>query len=307
MKTLMKPLALPKVTIERPGWIPSEITHDWDVCPYAYQTEEELMPAGGLHGQFLAYMMEVLRDALQKRGLMFLMDVFMLYRDKKGIKQRIGPDLLLMPYRFPPPSSYDLDVEPPPLCVVEVTSPSSHLSDLEKKVDFYLNLGIPTYLAIDAITPHSQPRSQIELHVWRSVGGQAREMRPDAQGGLALPEMGLKILAHGQQISFVDLLTGEYLFDTTQLLTVLRMERQAHLSDYLALQKERQARLDERQARLKAEAQAKSEALARFKAELERNELKAKMAKSMLQEGVDLTLVARVTGLSVEELAELHD
>jgi hypothetical protein len=38
-------------TLDRPGWIPPEITHDWDSNPYAYQTEGELMAAGGLQGK----------------------------------------------------------------------------------------------------------------------------------------------------------------------------------------------------------------------------------------------------------------
>ncbi len=40
---------------ERPAWIPSHITENWDTDPFVYQTEEELMPAGGLHGQLLSY------------------------------------------------------------------------------------------------------------------------------------------------------------------------------------------------------------------------------------------------------------
>lgn len=48
-------------TLDRPGWIPAEITHDWDTNPYAYQTEEELMAAGGLHGQLPAHIVEILR------------------------------------------------------------------------------------------------------------------------------------------------------------------------------------------------------------------------------------------------------
>ena len=66
---------------ERPAWIPPEIGSDWDPNPYAYQTEEELMPAGGLHGKILAY---VMRDFLERRELMLLMDTFMFYRDEEG-------------------------------------------------------------------------------------------------------------------------------------------------------------------------------------------------------------------------------
>ena len=42
-----------KVNVDRPGWIPPEITDGWNPNPYAYQTEAELMPGGGLHGNIL--------------------------------------------------------------------------------------------------------------------------------------------------------------------------------------------------------------------------------------------------------------
>ena len=244
--------------LDRPGWIPTEITHDWDTNPYAYQTEEELMPGGGLHGQLLAYLMELLRATLKARGLMLLMDTFMLYRDKQGIKQRIAPDLLLMPFCFPPPSAYDLDVEPPPLCVVEVTSTKSHFRDLQQKVPFYLDLGIPFYLAIDAITTRAQLRKQIELHGWRLVDKQPCRIDPAADGSLALPAMGLRIRALGQRIMFSDEATGELLCDSEQLNTALQAERQA-------LQAERQAHLKTLEA-----YQAAEEEIARLRALLEK-------------------------------------
>ncbi|MCP4702302.1 MAG: hypothetical protein GY862_36400 [Gammaproteobacteria bacterium] len=64
---------------DRPAWIPEEIIRDWDTSPYAYQTEEELMPGGGLHGQMWAYISELLRFPLKTRGLMLVFDSFMLY------------------------------------------------------------------------------------------------------------------------------------------------------------------------------------------------------------------------------------
>ena len=156
----------PSKTIDRPAWIPPEITHDWDTNPYAYQTEEELMPAGGAHNQLLAYMMELLRHVLKGKGLMLLMDTFMLYRDQQGKKHRIAPDLLLMPYREEVPSAYDLDIEDQPTCIIEVTSPKSHLKDLEDNVSLYFGLDIQTYLVIDAITPQGKTRTQIQLHLY---------------------------------------------------------------------------------------------------------------------------------------------
>jgi Uma2 family endonuclease len=241
---------------DRPGWIPAEIPANWDPNPYAYQTEEELMPAGGLHGQLIAYIVELLRHVLVDRGLMLLIDTFLLYRDERGVKQRIAPDLLLMPARFPPPSAYDLDEEPPPLLLMEVTSPKSRVADMEHKSAFYMNLGVPAYLAIDAITSTGRLRRRIELHLWRRVDGEMQAITPDEDDGFSLPEMGVRVLADGQCIRFIDLATGERLLDSSELAASLVAERQQRSAEH-------QARIAEHQARQRAEAE-----LARLQAEL---------------------------------------
>ena len=149
-----------KPKVDRPGWVPAWVDEDWDENPYAYQTEGELMPAGGLHGQILAYLMELLRHILAKRGLMILLDTFMLFHDEEGVKRRIAPDLMITGWREEPPSAYDLEVEPLPFGVLEVTSPKSQMADKEKKMAFYLGQGIPLYVVIDAVTRRGKPRKQ---------------------------------------------------------------------------------------------------------------------------------------------------
>ncbi|MFQ5616224.1 MAG: Uma2 family endonuclease [Anaerolineales bacterium] len=258
----------PPISLDRPGWIPDHIIRDWDPSPYAYQTEEELMPAGGLHGQILAYLMELLRHMLEKRELMFLMDAFLLYRNERGVKRRVAPDLLLMPFRFPPPSAYDLDVEPPPALVVEVTSPNSHFKDLEANVSFYLGLGIGAYLVIDAITPGSQLREPIDVHLWRHVQGGIRKIRPDRDGALTLPEMGVQIFTRKDHIKLVDMATGETLRD-------MEAERQARW------EAERRAWESERRA-WESERQAETERQTRQAAEARVRELEAKLRKTGL-------------------------
>ncbi len=198
---------------DRPGWIPPEITDNWDTNPYSYQTEEELMPAGGLHGRLLAYILEILGAFIEAQGLMLLADTFMLYRDRKGVKRRISPDLLLMPFRFPPPSAYDLDTEPPPICVAEITSPKSRLNDLKNKLAFYTSLGIPAYLAIDAVTTRSQLRERIQIYLWRKTGNNLCEISPDKEGYLYLPEMNLRLKSEKQQIIFKDAVSEKILHD----------------------------------------------------------------------------------------------
>jgi len=222
------------VPYDRPGWIPPEITKNWDSSPYAYQTEEEQMPGGGLHGRLLAYIMAILQDSIETRGMMLLMDTFMLYRDARGVKQRIAPDLLLMPFRSEPPSAYDLDIEPTPFLVGEITSPDSHTKDLENNIHLYANLNIPTYLAIDPITPQKRRRKQIGLYLWRNINGLAQRITPGADGYLSMPEMQVKIKAPGQNLIFADIVTGELLKNSGQLRqwaeteSVLRKQAEAH-------------------------------------------------------------------------------
>lgn len=213
--------------MDRPGWIPSEIIKNWNTDPYAYQTEEELMPQGGPHGQLLSYLSELLRSYLASKNLMLLIDSFMLYRDQKGIKQRIGPDLLFMPYQKPTPSSYDLDIQPPPECIIEITSPDSHDKDLHQNLLLYADLGIKTYLVIDLMIPNrKQVREQIKLHLFRLAKGQFIEQNTDPEGYLTLPEIGLKMKAFGQEIQLVEQQTGQQLLDNSNLKTALDTETQ---------------------------------------------------------------------------------
>jgi Uma2 family endonuclease len=219
---------------DRPGWIPEYIVRDWNPNPYAYQTDEEKMPAGGLHGQILAYLMELLRLFLDRQGLMLLLDTFLLYRDEKNVKQRVAPDLLLMPFRFPPPTAYDLDIEPPPMLVVEVTSPDSHLKDLQANVAFYMGLGIYAYLAIDAVAPDGQMREPIEVHLWRYMQGTIQKIKPN-RNALNIPEMGVQIFTRKDYIRLVDMGTGNPLYDMESENRMRRAaEQQAKAADQRA-------------------------------------------------------------------------
>lgn len=271
----LKTSTMGAVKVDRPGWIPPHITKNWDTDPFAYQTEEELMPAGGLHGQLLTYVTEVVRVPLEKQGLMLLFDTFLLYRDQNQQRQRIAPDLLLMPHQFPAPSAYDLDTQPPPHCLIETTSPKSHFKDLKANVPFYFSLGVETYFVIDAITPKKTLRDPIELHLWH----QGQKVPPDNAGYFLLPQMQIKIATQQQRLFFVDAVTGQMLRDSRQLTEAL----------------------EEIQQRADAEAQRANTAY-----EDGRLAEKQEIARNLLAKGLDASLVAQTTGLSFEELVALH-
>ena len=80
---------------DRPGWIPAHIESDWDPDPYAYIIEEEHMPQGQLHHLLICLLAEVLLPHLRSQRISLWMDLFLLYRDDNGQRQRIAPDLML--------------------------------------------------------------------------------------------------------------------------------------------------------------------------------------------------------------------
>ncbi len=175
---------------DRPGWIPESVGDDWDRNPYAYQTREELMPAGHFHTLYLQILAEMLRPLLARKGLQLLLDVFIFYRDWEKRKQRIAPDALIARGTELAPSQayrcYDLDVEPLPLCVIEITSASSHMHDQHRKRLFYAALGIPEYLLIDILDREDEQRlpEHISLALYRLQGGDPVPVAPDAEGYL---------------------------------------------------------------------------------------------------------------------------
>ncbi len=192
---------------DRPGWIPPHILYNWDPDPYAYQTEKEMMPGGGPHGQVRHHTLGITRSFLKDRGLMLLTDVFLLYRNGWRVKQRVGVDLLLMPFRSETPYAYDLDTELLPLLVGEITSPESRAEDMKDKVSLYADLGIPAYLVIDLYNSRWGLREQYELHLWRRTGNGVFDVRTDTDGWLAVPEMRLKIRVDGQKLIFAGIAT----------------------------------------------------------------------------------------------------
>ena len=250
---------------DRPGWIPPHILYDWDTDPYAYQTEEELMPAGGPHGEFLTYIPEVLRDFYRRKGMRFLVDTFLLYLDRQGKKQRVGPDFTLIPFRSPAPSSYDLGTEPLPRAVVEITSPKSRPGDMDDKAVLYAGLGIRAYLVVELHTPRGELRDEIRLHLWRKKRGRIRKMQTEADEWLTVPEMGVRIRAEGQELIFLDIVTDEILCDTGQLRE--RAEQEA------ALRKQAEARAEQEKNRAEQEAALCKQAEARAESAEEENRL----------------------------------
>jgi Uma2 family endonuclease len=241
---------------DRPGWIPEWVGDDWNPHPYAYQTEEQLMPAGRFHGLYLQMLGEMLRPLLERLHLYLLLDVFIFYRDWEGRKQRIAPDALIAPVFTEldddqAARSYDLDVEPIPLCVIELTSPDNHTKDQERKPFAYALLGIKEYLLLDIVDTDGKLRPQVGVTLWRLGERGYTVVEPDTEGFVTLETIGIRLRADGRRL--VALVAGT----NEQLRTAMEM----------------QTALEETQQRAAAEAAARKQAeeeLERLRAELER-------------------------------------
>lgn len=247
---------------DRPGWIPEWVGDDWDPNPYAYQTREELMPAGHEHSLYIQILAEMLTAVLERRGLRRFIDVFIFYRDWEGRKQRIAPDLLIAPGPEPAPKqgvhSFDLDVEPVPLCVVEIISPSSRKADTRSKGLFYAALGIREYLLLDVEDEDEQLLDPIGIGLWRLDNGVTAPVAPDGEGYLTLETIGVRLRAEGRRLVAYDIATGELLRTNHELLAALAATEQA---------------------RQEAERRAATEATARRQLEEELERLRAELAR----------------------------
>jgi Uma2 family endonuclease len=263
---------------DRPGWIPDWVGDDWDPNPYAYQTEEEQMPAGRYHSRYLKMIIQLLDPLAERLGVYLLVDVFLFYRDWGGRKQRIGPDALIAP-AFPELTeeqearSYDLDVEPTPLFALELTSPESGERDQEAKRELYAQLRIFEYLVLDITDSKGNLRPQIGVTLWQLFDGDYVDVMPDAEGFVMLQSIGIRLRAEGRRLAAQVVATGEWLRTSSELLA--------------ALDESEQARQAAEQARQAAEQRATAEAEARQQAEAELAQLRAELARLRGATGAD--------------------
>lgn len=254
---------------DRPGWIPEWVGDDWDPHPYAYQNDEELMPAGHAHGLYIQMLAEMLKPLLERLGMRLFIDVFIFYRDWEGRKQRIAPDALLAPRVEQAPDEslhkYDLDQEPVPLCAIEVISPGSREADSQGKRLFYAGVGIQEYLLLDVEDDQERLLPQIGVSLWRMENGVQLPVAPDDQGFLMLESIGVRLRADGRKLVAHVAASGEPLLTSPELVAALETAEQAR-------------RLAE-QARRLAEQRAAAEAAARQQAEDELVQLREELTR----------------------------
>ncbi len=262
---------------DRPGWIPPNVGDDWDPDPYAYQTEEEMMPAGIWHNTCMLILASMLMTYLPRRGLSLFFDAFLLYRDANGKKQRIAPDIVITTMQLegkqqPPGGAYDLEMYPPPVCLIEVTSPKSNWKDYQQVRKLYASWDVAEYLIVDVVDRQGNQRAQTGLTLLRLNGTDYQEVTAAADGFLEMQTLGLRIRADGMRLVLQEGATGEFLH-TPQ-------EFQAELQEAERRQQEVEQRFQaEKMARLESEQRIQAERTARKEAERRLRELEEEMRR----------------------------
>ncbi len=212
----------PVVRTDRPGWVPAEVGDDWDPDPHAYQSEEELMRASITHNIYLYTTALALMPHIEQLGLLLCIDAFMLYRDAHNVRQRIAPDITIVPadqhtQHQGNQETYDLDICPPPVCIIEVITPTSNEKDLDIQRPLFQSLGISEYLVLAFIEKTGQAgRSQMQLSLWRLVEGHYMQVWEDEEGFLPMQSINIRIRADGRNLVMLNMTTGEKLLTAVE-------------------------------------------------------------------------------------------
>ncbi|MCX7701476.1 MAG: Uma2 family endonuclease [Gemmataceae bacterium] len=152
----------------------------------------------------------------------------------------------------------------PPEFVIELTSISTRIEDLETTYNLYREIGVREYFLFDPRDEYLDPR----LMGFRRLRGRFRPIKP-VGGRFPSRVTGLHLVEQGQQLRLYDPQTGEIL--PTPAERAAREEERARQAAELARQEAERARQEAERARQEAAARALAEERARLaEAELER-------------------------------------
>jgi Uma2 family endonuclease len=176
-----------------------------------------------------------------------------------------------------------------PVLVVEVTSPDTRQNDVGPKVGFYHQAKVPLYVIAD-VSERNDER-HVDLIGYQYAAKGYKRIKLDAAGRIRIEPLGLSIgLARDARAGYArlacfELETGEEIGDYTAINAArIEAEEQARLAKREATAAKRKARalakrLDEERARADKEARARADLEARVQ------ELTAKLAKRLGEDG----------------------
>jgi Uma2 family endonuclease len=279
---------------------------------YELYSEEEEMPESNLQLMLMIYLIAVLKHWYAEEGWFVGGNLLIVPRKETQPFRRfknICPDVMvchgtvLTEAEQNELSSWDMNQpnRPAPSIVFEICSSATWDVDLDKKPEWYGQIGVQEYFAFDPMQLWRGATRQ--LRGWRYVNGRPVELTADEQGRLWSASLDSYVVPDGVNLRLTDRRGRQRLTATEAGEVVWQKEQRARRKEELARRKAEEQAKAEQQARLKAEQQAKVEEVARHKAE---QQTKAEeVARLEAEQRLEVERVAKEAALrEVQELRE---
>lgn len=217
-----------------------------------------------LHRDEMVYVIEGLRSHFRDAPDVYVSGNILLYYIEGDPRSSVSPDVLVAKGLSHAKERRDIykvwEEGRPPSWVMEVTSRSTRLEDLDRKKGLYQRLGIEEYFLYDPRKEYLDP----PLQGYRLSGGRYQPISPEPDGSLVSQVLNMVLSWDESGLQLIDARTGEVLLSPAE-------EREAGESAEERAAQEAAARktAEERLAQEAEKRQALEEELARLRRELD--------------------------------------
>ena len=239
------------------------------------------------HQRFCRYLCNVLETWVADDPTAAVLDGVLVSWAYPGIRAH-GPDIAVI-FNVDQQQNWttfnEVEERTKPSLIIEITSPSTYLVDLERKVDHYAQVGVELYIIVDIAIRRDMPAKRLLGYQLTPDGYELLEL--NANGWLWLAPVNLWLGWHEENIACYDAngnLMGDYndvVIARTKAEERASQEAQARVAAEERASQEAQARAaaeerasQEAQARATAEKRADDEAQARHQLEAELRRLR---------------------------------
>jgi colicin import membrane protein len=246
-------------------------TTEWEEVPLTLEEVlhpelDYVIPQSNRHQHESAYLREVFRARLAGvQGALVLCDCCV-DLNLPGVKH-ICPDVAVF-FNVPNPDQdwtmfLCREEKTRPELIVEVVSPSTRVNDVETKLPWYHQAGVPLYLVVD----RERVKGPRRLILYRHTPTGYEEVPPDDEGGVTLDFLGVRVLLREERVVCFDAQTRRELGDYVEVYHLGQDAEQKARDEAQAREQAEQQARDEAKAREQAEQKAREEARAREQAE----------------------------------------
>ena len=167
--------------------------------------EDDFIVTNDLHSEILTYLRIVLRSRLGRQPGALVLSDHRVDWQFPGIRAH-GPDIAVFfdsaPWDRMRGTYMMRDLGARPICVIEVTSPSTRATDLDEKVLHYTTVGIPLYVIVDLLELDGLP--DIHLLAYQPSRDGPVQVMHNGANRVWIPGVDLWLAINGEQIICLD-------------------------------------------------------------------------------------------------------